>query len=312
VPVGNRPRKIAAMLIAAGPLSRLQNCGADFPTSRRSYMSGVMPVKDWATALQEFEQLAGVKKPRERFNKIMIMGFVDLGKNIEQLVKPGVPANQFKQLLDKYKNTAAHYIKELDEIIAEEDEKTQFEWIVNNRQVDVKKFKTDLLRGSKMLKAKLANYASQFDMTYTFLSQQGSKLSKIQKLEENFVVMLKNGFKRFKNAEKTIKAMPTVEIWNREMGQDGIRTLTTALATYRAIQKELELTKTELSDAQKQMNAKAMEWKVKLDPWSDGAKKKLTGNFSKDAITNELKAVSTIVKQCGQNLGAILKVDLTG
>jgi hypothetical protein len=262
----------------------------------------VKPPEDWAKAKEEYYALTGIKKPREKVALFFKTSHTGLSKAIQDIadfddLKPkDKTLRKFEKLRADYESASKDYIKLLTKLIDDEDEKTITQGEFTGMKLELKKVKTDMYRGLKMLKAKLENYSTMYEVKSRILTDLEAELDKIERLEGQFEVLLKNGVKRFTAAAQAVKSTPTVEVWNREFGnQDGARSLTTALGAFRAIEKEADKTGLQLTDHQQHMLALTNHWIAQLSPWADGDRRTLSEG---DDVLAELKAVSAVVKQC--------------
>ena len=279
------------------------------------------PVEDWKTAKDEFFKLTGEKKPREAMLKFFSTTHTGLSSNIKELGEfSALPNNKrtasaYLKLKNSYAASASGYCTLLENLIKVEATKTGVQGSVKDDKVVMEKVKTDMYRGLKMLKSKLDNYKSAYEVLYkNFVENEQKQKSgaadvpsdqtnqaRIDSVEKNFEVRLQNGFNRFKAASQAVKATPTVDVWNREFGQnEAVRSLTTALAAYKTIKTELEKGNFAMSAERLKLYNETRHWITELTPWGDGAKRALGQG---DNVLAELQTVSTKVKACGAVFG---------
>lgn len=277
-------------------------------------------VADWEKGKAEFEALTGEKKPRESFLKFFRTTHTGLTKSLEactdDFFKKLSPAQrtprEFAVRVKAYRAAADKYCSLLEDLIEKEAEKTITQGTIKDGKQEVEKIKTKMYRGLKMLQAKLENYTANFEHKHQLLLGAEQKLDRIRKLEKIFDVGLKHGLKRLLSAVQAIKAKPTIESWNYEFGgNEAARTLTTALSSYRGIQKEYDyldqIAKSkgvegpgEMSDTQKMMLARTMRWYKALTPWADGKLRSLPEGAD---VLSELKKVTIIAKAMAKDFG---------
>lgn len=274
---------------------------------------------DWAKGKDEYFALTKEKKPRPSFLKFFKTTHTGLTKSIQAVAAfDSLPSKdktykKLKGLVDKYKKESQSYIKLLNSLIEEEDKLTAKGMEVTDEGLKPAVLKTNRLKGLKMLKAKLQNYASHYDVALTLRKSMEEGVGKMELFQRQFEVGMKNGFNRFAAASKTVKATPTVEVWNREFSsQDAVRSLTTAMSSYRAMEKQIEYLQsidpndtTALTSEQDRMLKLTKVWFQKLSPWADGngEPRKMNDTRTKEELLAELKKCSTMVKQCKSAFG---------
>lgn len=281
-------------------------------------MSMVM-TEDWAKAKVEFNALTGEKKPRPELVKFFESHHTGLSKSLWECTKgfeslgPKLKnAAELRSRVGKFKEYADKYCKMLTVEIDNQAKKTfTAQQLSQDGLLEPVKMKTNMFKGLKMLRSKLDNY--QASLLGAIEQRLGieQKMGVIERLEKMFAQQLTIGIKRFAAASKAVKATPSVEVWNREFGdQDAARSLTTALGTYRAIEKQVNAANQKaaetgqqgdmkaMSENQKLMLAKTLKWIQVLKPWADGNKRQMAENTTPDALIHELKTVSGFVKSC--------------
>jgi hypothetical protein len=277
--------------------------------------------QDWAKGKAEYFQLTGEKKPKEAVAKFFSTSHTGLSGSLDKLCgdwekrsNKDKTAKEYQKLKAAFESAADKYCTLLDGLIKVEATKTTTAMKVEGDKLVQEKWKTASYRGLKMLKAKLDNYKAVFekkyqdmvqseqreaDQEYKQKTQAQQSLQRLMDMEKTFLIGLTAGYKRLVSAAQAIKSTPTVEVWNREFGNnEAARSLTTALALYQNIQKTAQRENVQLTPQQTQLLQETMHYRQQLDPWANGNKRAMANGLTGDEILGELKTVTAIGKAC--------------
>jgi len=259
-------------------------------------MSSLQPERDWDTASDQYFKIVGEKTPSQGFtnNHKGIAKLLELLKKIDAPGNKDVEKDLLKFLVD-FRAAKANYLKVLQALIDKEKDTVVFEKkgpLLQKPDGSDKTQKTNKYRGLKMLKSKLESYESAVEQSILIRQTADNQTDK-------WVARYASGFntalKRWQNSKDTIKATPTAEVWNQELKNDAIRSLTTALTPKYILKDFTAQNQGQLTEAQRGLVDEANRWVKVLTPWADGAKRQLPPDAD---VPKELAEVSAHVKRC--------------
>lgn len=252
------------------------------------------PVADWNTAKAEYKALTNEHKPKEKSMGIFETGHTGLSKSIEKAYEyqrqPNAKAKNFQEYFDSFSKAADSYCKLLQKAL--DDEK------------GVLNLKTDKYRGLKMLKAKLDGYKAAFKLDLQQLQDRESRLGANEQIQTQAMAGVTKSIAGYKAAEKTIKAIATVAVYDREMQTgEAVRKLATALRSFQMVEANYKKQNMNAPDILKKQFGDATKFITLLTPWASGNKMTLPVTTTKDGVLQELKSATTIVKGCADAFG---------
>ena len=269
---------------------------------------------EWENAKTAYFNLTGEKKPKEVFVKFFTTSHTKLSGTIKKCDKlaneGGVTVSKaspkafaarlkdFESAFTEFKSSTNEYITLLEKLILEEKKNKPKGLDEQNVLV---KMTTDRQKGLKMLKTKLQDFHSTYtQLAITYLAD-AKNLDSIQKVEALLGAGIKKGFTKAAACSAAIKSNPTVANYNTEMDQ-GIRSLTTALGTFKTLDKMYTNKNLPVPQEVTDNIVNANLWIVRLSPWADGAKRVLQAPVNladeKTLVLKELGDAMELVKKC--------------
>ena len=268
---------------------------------------------EWEAAKTAYFNLTGEKKPKEVFVKFFTTSHTKLSgtiKKCDKLANEGVVTEKkaspkafaarlkdFESAFTEFKSSTNEYITLLEKLILDEKKN---KLIGLDEQNQLVKVTTDRQKGLKMLKTKLQDFHSTYAQLAINYMADAKGMDAIQRTEVLLGTGIKKGFTKAAACSAAIKANPTVATYNTEMDQ-GIRTLTTALAAFKTLNKMYTNNQLPVPNEVTDNIVNANAWIVRLSPWATGAKRVL------QAPNNAADEKTVVLKELGDAMAEVKK-----